>query len=81
MPLKITQVTPLNIQALREWLSTEDQERITWGATVLTFDMGTDEALRIVGNAQTAAGAKHGTRGHPYQSFHAVIRKLEKTAS
>lgn len=74
--VKITRLTEMNVSALRETLTAEDLEFVTLGATVATFHTTPEEALRVVGDAQTRAGAERGTRGHPYQSLHAVIRKL-----
>jgi len=74
--IKITRLTDNNIWALKETLTPDELRSVTLGRTTAEFDMLGTDALNMVQQAQGRAGAAYGTRGHPYQSLHAVIRKL-----
>lgn len=76
MSTKITGLSGFNVRALQETLTAEEAERVTLGKTTAEFDMDARAAVGLVLEAQVRAGEKHGTRGHPYASLHAVLRKL-----
>jgi hypothetical protein len=74
MTTKITRLTVLNIDALRTVLRAD---LVRLGDTTAEFT-GADpaEALAELDRAMTKAILKHGAKGHPVQSLHAVRRKL-----
>lgn len=74
---KITRLTGLNIAALNEVLTDAEKRVVTIGKTTATFHMDAPAAVRLIGAVQQRAGADHGTTGHPYKSFHAIVRKLD----
>ncbi|HEX5522794.1 MAG TPA: hypothetical protein VFX53_05070 [Pedococcus sp.] len=78
---KITNLTGFNVAALRDFLPPSRQDVVTIGATVATFRMSQAEAVALVKDMMQRAATMHGTRHHPYRSFHAVLAKLEKLPS
>jgi hypothetical protein len=67
---KISKLTSLNVHALNTVL-TADQ--VTTTATTATFPMDPWDAAEIIRDAM----ANHPSVGHPNQSLHAVLRKLD----
>ena len=65
MDTKISGLTRNQADAVRELA--EDDETVVATNTTVTF----------LNRTPTASGEKHGTRGHPYQSMHGVVRKAQ----
>ncbi len=78
---KITNLTPLNVKALRELLTAEEHLRVEVRPSVTTFHMEPQEAQRLLATVQNRAADRHGVHGHPYQSLFAVIRKVDAVAA
>lgn len=77
----VRRLTPNNVDALRRMLSAADATRLVdVDATVATFHMPALDAVRLVRRLIDRAAVDHGTRGHPTQSLHAVLRKLREQA-
>lgn len=74
---KITKLTGMNVKALRETLTEDQAKQVDIGATVVTFKMPQDDAYRLMCDVKDAAARKHGSKGHPVQSLHAIIRKIK----
>jgi hypothetical protein len=77
MSIKITGLTPLNIEAVRECYQDKPDPVIT--ATTIKFWGHQAYVLQRLDEAFEKA-AVQGTQGHPYQSLHAVRRKVEKAS-
>lgn len=77
MPTKVTQLTGMNVRALREMLTEEEKNDVTLTATTATFDMDAQTAVTLLNSLRQRA-SRLGTRGHPYQSLAAVRSKLER---
>lgn len=78
MPLKIKGLTRMNIAALSETLDPADAVTLT--ATTATFNMPPADAVQFMHALMVQVVEKHGSRGHPYQSLHAVLRKAQRGA-
>jgi pyruvate kinase len=76
--LKIKGLTRLNVAALTETLDPADAVTLT--ATTATFNMPPADAVQLMNALMVRVIEKHGSRGHPYQSLHAVLRKAQREA-
>jgi pyruvate kinase len=76
--LKITGLTRMNVAALTETLDPDDAVTLT--ATTATFNMPPADAVQFMHALMVRVIEKHGSRGHPYQSLHAVLRKAQREA-
>jgi hypothetical protein len=78
---KLKRLTALQSDALTSLLRDEiEAGTVVVTASTATFAMSTAEAVSLVCAARATAGEKHGRRGHPYQSLHAVVIKLSAAA-
>lgn len=81
MSVKITKLTPANVEAL-ELMAPGHTSLLEITKTTATFvGLTAREALGIVSRMRETAGERYGRRGGAYQSLHAVIRKVEALVS
>jgi hypothetical protein len=78
--VKLTGLTSSQSRALRETLTQADLENVTITSTTATFTTDARTALHMVEEAKSSAAAEFGGTGHPVQSLHAPIRKLQALA-
>lgn len=76
---KITGLTGNQPSALSAALSEDEAKRVTIKATTAEFAMTAAEAEALVRRAQERM-AVHGRQGGPYQTLHAVVRKVAAAA-
>lgn len=81
MSVKITKLTPANVEALN-LMAPGHTSLLEVTKTTATFvGLTAREALGIVARMRETAGERYGRRGGAYQSLHAVVRKVEALVS
>jgi SepF-like predicted cell division protein (DUF552 family) len=81
MNVKITKLTPLNVEALNE-MAPRVTGLVEVTKTTATFvGVTAGEALRMVQRMQDVAADTYGKTGGPYASLHAVVRKVNALAA
>lgn len=74
MSVKITNLTALNVRALDQCLTEQEKAKVTLGKTIAVFEMSKADAVTLVITVRNRQGSR---TGHPYQSLHAVLRKVQ----